>query len=111
MFSVVDGVLLRPLPYASSDRLVFLFETLPPQGRSNVAPANFLDWRQQSRTLERVAAFSPMTVTLMTDDGPENVRGSSASADLFPALGISPVIGTGFTAEHEQIGGPSVIVR
>ena len=73
IFSVVNGVLLRPLPYPEPDGLVRLFEIVPQYGRFSVAPATFLDWRKQSTAFARIAAFTGGTATIAGSDGPERV--------------------------------------
>ena len=65
IFTVVNTVLLRPLAYPDSDRLTIVNEIVPQYGRFSVAPATFLDWRQQNSVFERIAAFSPGSVTLI----------------------------------------------
>jgi putative ABC transport system permease protein len=110
IFSVVNGVLLRPLPYPESDRLVRVHETVPQYGRFSVAPATFLDWRQQNGVFEHIAAYSSASATLLADDGPERVQGASVSWDLFPLLGVAPALGGGFTAEQDKPGADTAIV-
>jgi predicted permease len=110
MFSVVNGVLLRPLPYAQPDRLVRVREIVPKYGVFTVAPANFLDWRQQTHAFSRLAAFTVTSATFMAADGPDRVPGISTSADLFQTLGINPLIGATFTREHERPGAAVIVI-
>jgi hypothetical protein len=79
IFSVVNGVLLRPLPYPDAHALVRVNEYLPAFGRFSVAPANFLDWRQQNTGFERMAAYGQGSGTFMFPDGPERLAGLSVS--------------------------------
>jgi putative ABC transport system permease protein len=110
IFSVVNGVMLRPLPFPQPDRLVMVFEVLPQYGRFSVAPANFFDWRQQNGVFERIAAFSGGTETFIGSDGPERVSMASVSWDLFEALGVSPAHGRGFRPEEDLPKQNNVIV-
>lgn len=110
IFSVVNGVLLRPLPYPEPDALVRVHEVVPQYGRFSVAPANFLDWRQQSKSFERIAAYSSTSGTLTWDDGPERVQGASVSWDLFDLLKVRPALGPGFEEKHDRPGGNNVLV-
>jgi putative ABC transport system permease protein len=110
IFSVVNGVLLRPLPYPDADRLVRVHELVPNYGRFSVAPATFLDWRQQNTSFDQIAAYTNTSGTLIWDDGPERVLGASVSWDLFALLKVSPEVGGGFVADQDRPGGENVIV-
>jgi putative ABC transport system permease protein len=110
MFSVVNGIILKPLPYAAPERLVRVYETVPAFGRFSVAPANYLDWREQSHAFSQLAAYEPTTATLLDADGPTRVQGLSASADLLPTLGVSPLLGGWFARKDEMAARPAVIV-
>jgi putative ABC transport system permease protein len=104
IFSVVNSVLLRPLPYPDSGRLVFLWSEAPKQniGERASAYANFSEWRNQNTLFEDLAVFDPTAVTLTGADEPEQVMSVRASANLFPLLGVAPAIGRTFTADEEQ---------
>jgi len=110
IFSVVNGVLLRPLPYPDSASLVRVHEIVPEYGRFSVAPANFLDWRQQNAVFDRVAAYTSASATFTSADGPERVQGALVSWDLFPLLQVAPALGTAFTADQDRPGGPAVVI-
>jgi len=110
IFSVVNGVLLRPLPYPQPDRLVRVHETVPQYGRFSVAPATFLDWRQQATRFERIAAYSNGSATITQGDGPERITGAVVSWDLFDLLRVAPAQGTGFRAEQDRPGSNDVII-
>jgi putative ABC transport system permease protein len=104
IFSVVNSVLLRPLPYPNSDRLVFLWSDSP---KLNIrerasAYANFSEWRDQNKSFEDLAVFDPTVVTLTGGAEPEQVMSVRASANLFPLLGVAPMLGRTFTADEEQ---------
>jgi putative ABC transport system permease protein len=110
IFSVVNGVLLQPLPYPESGRLVRVHEIVPQYGLFSVAPANFFDWRQQNRVFERIAAYSPSSATLLRDEGPERIQGVLVSWDLFQTLGAAPARGSSFTADQDKPGASDVVV-
>jgi putative ABC transport system permease protein len=110
IFSVVNGVLLRPLPYQNPDTLVRVHEIVPQYGRFSVAPASFLDWRQQNTVFERIAAFTSSTATFTDASGPERITGAVVSADLFELLGVTPSLGRSFRADEDAPGKDTVIV-
>jgi putative ABC transport system permease protein len=109
IFTVADAVLLRPLPYGAPDRLVVLQESKPPQFATfSVSPANFLDWRRRNTTFDRVAAFGRQSMNLSGEGEPERWQGVRTSADLFPLLGVAPLVGRTFTPDEDQDHGPRV---
>jgi predicted permease len=103
MFTLLDRVLLRPLPYAEPDRLVAVWETVRRQTveRRSVAYANFEDWRAQARAFSALAAFEPEDFALTGDGLAERVRGEIASAGYFELLGAVPQAGRTFTAAED----------
>ncbi|MCI0336773.1 MAG: ABC transporter permease [Acidobacteria bacterium] len=111
IFSVIYAVMLRPLPYWESERLVMIWETDNP-GREpgSVAPANFLDWRAQSRTLEDMAASRHWGFNLTGRDRPEQLNGAVVSTNLFPVLGVKPILGRAFRPEEGQPGSSRVVI-
>jgi len=100
LFSVIEAVLLRPLPYPEPERLVYLFEVQEEAGgeRHGPAPANVLDWRRESRTLSEVAAWWIEHTTLLGDSGndAEEVPSAMVTADFFAAIGVAPLLGRTF---------------
>jgi putative ABC transport system permease protein len=113
MFSFVSAVLLRPLPYAEPDRLVMVFENQPTQGWFKMAiGAPVLEaWRRQSTVFESLgAARSYGNFTLTGTGRPETLKGSSLSANVFPLLGLKPMLGRGFMPEEETFGNHRVVV-
>ena len=113
LFSVVNGVLLRPLPFHEHDRLVTLWESSPAQGvdQQNVSPPNFADWQAQSSAFEEMAFWTgPNDFNLVTQDGPEKVRESYASSSLFRMLRVEPQLGRGFLAGEDREKGPQTAV-
>lgn len=108
LFSVVDAVLLRPLPYRQPDRLVALWETVP--GRFRVAPANYLDWTAQAHSFESMAAFGAAGFTLTGAGEPERVDGAAVSGRYFETLGVVPALGRAFRAGEDAPGAEKVVV-
>src|SRR5262245_13586779 len=89
MFSLLNTLLLRELPYSQPDRLVRVFRTSPQSDSWPHSAANFLDHREQNKVFERMAAFSGWSFSLTLPGEPaERLRGIIATADLFPTLGI-----------------------
>jgi len=110
IFSVVDAVLLKPLPFRDPERLLVIWEKNPTLNKMKlfVAPANFLAWQRQSRTIESMAALQDVSVNLTGGPNghvdPEEVRGERVSATLFPLLGVQPVVGRTFREDEDQPG-------
>ncbi|HKG92343.1 MAG TPA: ABC transporter permease [Gemmatimonadaceae bacterium] len=109
IYGVVDGVVLRPLPYADAGRLVRLWESAPRRNRefASPSPANFLDWRRDARgSFAAMAAYAAEEETGLTGpDGPQRVVTTRVAPDLFPLLGVAPRLGRGFLAEEGEPGG------
>ena len=106
IFSVVYGVLLRPLDYAEPGRLAGLWESNTVQGldRSEVSAATYIDWRSRTRAFERIGIFRHRGFTLTSDGQAERVSSVEASPVLFQLLGVAPVAGRIFTDEDERPG-------
>ncbi len=112
IFSVVNTILLRPLPYKDPDGLVMVWEDDTKHGypRDTPAAANYIDWRNQNQVFEGMAAIADMSFNLTGVGEPERVDGVRASANLFPLLGVEPQLGRTFSTEEDQPGGPHVVV-
>lgn len=110
IFSVVNSVLLRPLPFPEPDSLVRVHEVVPQYGRFSVAPATFLDWSAQNTVFERIATYGGASGTFTWTDGPERVQGATVSWDLFELLRVPPALGSGFTADQDRPGSNNVLV-
>ncbi len=110
LFSVVNGVLLKPLPYADSERIVQIFRSDAKAGRSGVAPADVLDWKDRLTSLTNVTGVSTISVTLNGEGEPERVVGAKVSASLFPLLGIPPSSGQFFGPDEDRPGAPKTVV-
>ena len=103
IFSVVNTLLIQPLPYRDADRLAIVWEhNLPRDRKSNVvAPANFLHWREMNQAFADLAAFSFSFSTTLTGGGdPEELQTQLVTAEVFPILGVQPALGRGFTPEE-----------
>ncbi len=112
IFSVVNAVLLRPLPFREAGQLMMLgtVDTREGDGLSSVSYPNFVDWRAQSGSFERLAAFRVRSFTLTGSDEPARLNGVVASADLFALLGVSPSLGRSFRTEEDNAGASVVIL-
>ncbi len=102
IFSIINTVLLRPLVYREPDRLTLVWASRPGREHDTVSPANFLDWRSQSRTFEEIAGFSNVAFNFLGGGDPERVRGASVSTNFFRALGVSPALGNTFETDHND---------
>ena len=110
MFTIVNGVLLRPVPYPQPDRLLKLYNRGRNFKEGSVSYPNFLDWRRRSRSFEQMAAYRTDSFNLTGQATPERLRGEMASAAMFPALGVRPIIGRTFTEEEDRRGAAPVCV-
>src|SRR5712691_1073536 len=110
IFSVVNAALLRPLPYTDPDRLVRLSEDSPQVPQMSISYPNFLDWRQQNKVFERIAAMQFRSLNLTGKDEPERLAGRGVSAEFFDVLGVKPALGRSFAAEEDRPGANPVCV-
>jgi predicted permease len=114
IFTVVNAVLLRPLPYPHSDCLVLVQRHFPEITFPSTSTTKFLFWRNHSRAFESMTAyafaFSGSGVNLTGTGGPEHLRSLRVSADFFRTLGVQPVLGRGFTEDEDRPGGPNAVV-
>ena len=104
IFALVDATLLRPLPYRDADRLVTIWEKSPTTERSYVSPFNMVDWNGRSRTVEKIAGFTPGVggmVMAGVDGNAETVSRQWVTAGIFDVLGVRPIAGRTFTADDE----------
>lgn len=113
IFSVVDALLIRQLPYRDPERIVMLFEVPaanPAAASEGVSPANFLDWQQQAQSLEYLAAAEPFGYTLTSGDEPESVSATRVSSGFFESFGMPARYGRTFTPEEYSRGRDRVAV-
>jgi predicted permease len=107
LFTVIEGVLLRPLPYTHADRLLYIGPADKP-GFGTTSWLNYRDIRDQSRQFKTVAAYSEDVTVIESRDGSQSVVAPRATANLFSMLGAQPLLGRSFTEAEGQMGGPQV---
>src|SRR5882757_5572403 len=112
MFTVVNGVLLKPLPYPEPDHLVMLWEKqLSDQSLGTVAPANFYDWREQTHSFAKMAALDPYPDFILNGYGePQRLAGAAVSADFFSLLEVRMALGRDFLSKEDRPGRSQVVV-
>ena len=118
IFSVVDQLLLRPLPYPNGEQLVTVYESFPRADfgtaetrlRNVASPANWLDWQRESHTLEGFAVFRPFSGTLTGVGDPVRLTSQTVSSEFFPTLGVKPLLGRTLTPDDDRPKAPRVIV-
>jgi putative ABC transport system permease protein len=111
IFSLVNAVLLRPLPFAEPDRLVWMWGNIRNGGnRASVAPLDFLDYRNENKTFEEFAAFFPVSLNLTGSGEPERLSALAITGNYFQALGARPALGRTFVLENEQPGNDLVVI-
>jgi predicted permease len=112
LFSVIDTVLLRALPYQSPEQLVTVTETLPGMGSDEigVAAGEYLDYGRQNRSFSQVAAYESEGFNLTGMGQPLRINAAKVSASAFPLLGVSPVLGRTFSEDEDRSGGSQVVV-
>lgn len=117
IFSIVDQLLLRPLPYPHGEQLVTVFETFPFENtvmagtrQSRVSPANWLDWQRDNRTLQSLAAWRATNVTLTGIGDPVRLNALLVSAEFFPLLGVPPLLGRVPSQADDRPNAPGVAV-
>src|SRR5215217_344480 len=112
IFTVINAVLVRPLPYPDPDRLVMVWESNAgrKRERNTVAPANYLDWKAESDVFERMAGVYDKRMNLTGVGEPVEVPAQSATAELFPLLGLRASMGRTYTTAEDVPGGPAVVL-
>ncbi|HXA09614.1 MAG TPA: ABC transporter permease [Chthoniobacterales bacterium] len=111
IFSVVNGVLLRPLDYPQPDRIVVMRETnLPQFPIFSVSPPNYLDWQKQTKSYSAIAAYSGDQINLTGEGEPQRLVGVKATADYFKVYGVQPVLGRTFLPDEDAVGKNHVAV-
>ena len=110
IFSVVNGVLLRPLPYPEPGRLMKIYEKSPDFSQSSVSYPDFLDWQREVRSFTGMAAYRGNDFNFTGSGQPEHLRGSLVSATLLPVLGVNPLLGRNFLPQEDQQGSSGVVM-
>jgi putative ABC transport system permease protein len=112
IFSIVNAVLIRPLPFKDPARLVMVWATWAKRGenRINVSPADFADWKEQSKTLEHLSAIWPWTSLITLGAEPTYIPAARVSSDFFDLLGVKPGRGRVFSSEEQAHSGFKVVI-
>jgi predicted permease len=110
LFSVVNGVLLNPLPFPNPDQLYELYSKTPVDEHSSISYLNFLDWRKDNHSFSTLGAFRASDINLTGAGEPERLHGHMISAELFPTLDIPPILGRNFRPEEDQTGSAPVAI-
>src|ERR1700752_2316620 len=108
IFSAVNAIILRPLPYQNSERLVIVWGKQPKVPKAPTSPAEFLDWKTQTTTFDAMAAYSGQSFNLTGAGEPERIEGAVVSPDFFQVLEMQPVIGRAFKESDKQSSGNSL---
>lgn len=112
VFSLVNALLINPLPFPDMDRLVTVYERVPAQGneRNEASIANYLDWRAQNQSFENIGVYRWWSANLTGNDQPERLQGFLVSASLLDTIGLKPMLGRNFNADEEQPGKDNVAI-
>src|SRR5690348_6368323 len=111
LFSVVNGVLLNPLPFPNPEELYAVYSTSPTFEQSSISYPNFLDWQKQNHSFAELGAFRSENYNLTGAGEPERVHAHMISAEFFPAYGLNPILGRNFRPEEDKPGaGPVTIL-
>jgi predicted permease len=110
MFSFVNGMLLHPLPYEDSDRIMRLLERRPSGGVNGISTENYLDWTRSNTVFEYMAAEAGWRATLTGGDAPVSIRGARVSAHYFDIFGVKPALGRAFLPDEDRLGKDRVVL-
>lgn len=112
IFSTINALLLKPLPFPELDRVVSIWDKVPSRGvlHNEVTFANYLDWQSQSQSFEQLALHRWWSANLTGIDPPERIQGFLVTANFFDAVGIKPIMGRNFSAEENQPGKDAVAI-
>ncbi|HKW56389.1 MAG TPA: ABC transporter permease [Candidatus Acidoferrum sp.] len=115
IFSIVNGVLLRPLPFQDASRIMQIWHIPPAKSFPGltlfaVSPANYLDWQSQNHSFEEMAAVGGASFNVTGNGEPESIQGAAVASGFYSILGVQPVLGRGFTAEDDGPGAGHVII-
>jgi len=112
LFSIIDRLLIRPLPYVHGEQLAIVYESMPAihADRTFVSPANWMDWQRQSKSFESLAAWTTGAITLSGQGEPDRLKRQLVSAEFFPLLRAQPLLGRTFTSDDDRPNAPDVVV-
>jgi len=112
IFSTLDAVLLRPLPYDDPDRVMMVYEDATSIGfsRNTPAPANYFDWRAQNHVFTDMAATRGRSMSITGDGTPEQLYGQAVTPNFFSVLGVTPLMGRAFTEEEDRNAAQVVLI-
>jgi predicted permease len=110
IFSIVNGVLLNPLPFPHPQELTVLYEHTPNDETSSISYPNFLDWQRTNSTFASMAAYRHEDFNVTASGEPERVRGGMVSAEFFPILGVKPLLGRVFSRDEDRQGAAPVVL-
>jgi putative ABC transport system permease protein len=112
IFSVINGVLLKPFAFPEPERLVVLWERALQRGlpRMVVSPPNFHDWRSQNQSFQAMAAYRVQDFNLTENGEPERIRGARVSGSLLAVLGVQPMLGRDFRLEEDMANAPATVI-
>jgi predicted permease len=110
VFSVTDDVLVRPLPFPSSERLVSLWETTPGYNHMELSPAIYRDWRRMNTVFEDVGAVTTFSMNMTSEGTPERVHFAAVTGNLFAVLGVQPMLGRSISPADDRDGAPKIAV-
>ena len=110
IFSVVNGVLLRPLPYPDPERLMMIYEKTPDFSQSSVSYPDFLDWQRENHSFTDMACFRRNDFNFTGSGQPEHLQGEHVSAALLPVLGVNPFLGRNFLSQEDREGAGGVVI-
>ena len=110
LFSVVNGVLLNPLPYPHSDQLVAVYADTPGFNQAPVAYLNFLDWKRDTQTFSSMAMYRNQDYNFTGKSEAERLSGYMISAGFFSTLGVQPILGRMFRSDDDQLGAAPVVI-
>jgi len=110
LFSVVNGVLLNPLPFPQPDQLYAVYGMASASGETSVSYLNFLDWQKRNQSFSGLGAYLDQDYMLTGTGQPERIQGYRISAEFFPVVGMQPILGRNFRPEEDQAGAAPVVV-
>jgi len=110
VFSVVNALLLRSLPYSNPDQLINVWSVFKSNNKAYASAANFREWQERNQSFQSLAAYDSLKLNLTGGDRPEAIDVALVTANLFPLLGVQPVRGRGFRTEEEQPASNKVAV-